>query len=354
MAFILVTAFLPGLTLSAQESGYPVYDDFPLPKSLSLCGERMPLENRRFWEMLDREFTISVWSRAQVFLWLKRVGRYFPYIEKKLAEAGMPSDLKYLAVAESSLLTYVRSVKGAVGPWQFMANTAKRNGLRVDRKVDERRNLERSTEAAIRYLTKLKDMFGTWTLAMAAYNCGEELLGREIAVQKVSDYYRLDLPLETERFIFRIAAIKIILENPECYGYSVAPEHIYMPINYDTVPVKTDMPLHVTDLAQALNTDYKILKELNPHILGHYLPEGHFTINVPGGLGPEMAGILRQLSLSACCSQNDETCCYVLVKPGDTLIQIAKRTGVSLSNLKKLNGISGSLIKVGQKLRLVP
>ena len=259
----ILTILLPSPTFPAEEIGNQVYGDFPLPGSLSLCGEPIPLDDRSVFEMLDREFTIIVWDRAQVYMWLKRAGRYFPHIEEKLIEAELPSDLKYLAVAESALLTGSRSRKGARGPWQFMATTAKRNGLRVDRKVDERRNLERSTEAAIRYLRKLKDMFGTWTLALAAYNCGEELLGRKIEVQKVSDYYRLDLPLETERFIFRIAAIKIIIENPERYGYNVAPEHIYMPIKYDTVPVKTDMPLHVTDLAQALNTDYKILKELN-------------------------------------------------------------------------------------------
>ena len=354
MAFSLLVMLFPGLSLSDEGHVESIYNDLPLPKSLTLCGERIPLGNSRFLEMLDREFTVSVWRRSQVLLWLKRAGRYFPYIEKTLAEAAMPDDLKYLAVAESNLLTYVRSRKGAVGLWQFMPTTAKRYGLRVDSKMDERRKLENSTEGAIRYLKSLKDMFGAWTLALAAYNCGEGLLQKEIETQRVSDYYRLDLPLETERFIFRIAAIKIIMKDPERYGYRLASESVFRPVNYETVSVKTDIPVHIADVAQALNTDFKVVKELNPHIRGHHLPRGNFTISVPSGFGTEIAGILDQLSLMACCRKNGDSRCYALVKPGDTLHRIARRTGVSVPTLQKLNGISGSIIKVGQKLRLVP
>ena len=106
----------------------------------------IPLENPQVWEMLDREFNITVWDRAQVFMYLKRAGRYFPYIEKKLSEAGMPMDLKYLAVAESALLTHSQSRKGAKGMWQFMKLAARSSGLRKDRIVDERLNFEHSTE----------------------------------------------------------------------------------------------------------------------------------------------------------------------------------------------------------------
>jgi hypothetical protein len=354
MALCLLVILPPNIALSAEEDICPAYDDFSLPKSLTLCSERLPLENRRIWEMLDREFIISVWRRSQALLWLKRAPRYFPYIEKKLDEAHMPDDLKYLAVAESNLLTYARSRKGAVGLWQFMPGTAKRHGLRVDSQVDERRNFETSTEGAIRYLRFLKDMFGTWTLALAAYNCGEQLLERKIEVQKVRDYFRLDLPLETERFIFRIAAIKIITETPGRYGFNLASENMYRPMNYETVSVNMDTPLRIKDVAQAMNTDFKTIKELNPHILGLHLPKGDITLHVPSGFAPKLAPILRQLSRIANLGKNGVSCCYALVKPGDTLHQIAKRTGVSVPELQKFNKISGSLIKVGQKLRLVP
>lgn len=299
LALIFLMVLLPSLTFPAEESAYRVFDHLPLSRSVSLCGEPMPLENRRVWEMLDREFTMAVSNRAQVFMWLKRAGRYFPYIEKELDEAGMPEDLKYLAVAESSLLTRIRSKKGAIGLWQFMARTARRNGLRKDHMIDERLDFERSTEAALKYLNNLKAIFGTWTLALAAYNCGDVRVKREIKEQRVRDYYRLKLPLETERFIFRITAIKIIMENPERYGYSLTPERAYRPINCDTVPVGVRIPLHITDLAQALGTDFKVFKELNLHILGYYLPTGHYTIKVPSGLGLRMASVLKQLTLSA-------------------------------------------------------
>jgi hypothetical protein len=269
---------LPSFVSPASGNAYPVFDNFSLPKSVSLCGEPMPLEDRRVWEMLDREFTITVWDRAQVFMWLKRAGRYFPHIEKELAEAAMPDDLKYLAVAESSLLTHIRSSVGAIGPWQFMGPTAQGNGLRKDRKIDERLSFEHSTEAALKYLKHLKEVLGTWTLALAGYNCGKARLRNEIKEQKVTDYYRLNLPRETERFIFRIAAIKIIMENPKTYGYSLAQDQVYRPIKCDTVPVKIQVPLHVTDVARALGTDFKVLKDLNPQILDCYLPTGRYTI----------------------------------------------------------------------------
>jgi len=351
--FLLMVLF-PSPTFPAQQIAYPIFSDFPLPKSLSLCGEPMPLENRSVWEMLDREFTMAVWDRAQVFMWLKRAGRYFPYIEKKLAEAGLPEDLKYLAVAESSLITYIRSNKGAMGPWQFMALTARRNGLRKDRMMDERRNFERSTEAAIKVLKRLRDMFDTWSLALAAYNYGDARLKKKMKEQKVRDYYRLRLPRETERYMFRIAAIKIIMENPQRYGYTLSPERTYRPIKADIVPVKIGSPLNITRVARAVGTDFKVLKELNPHILGPYLPTGRYSIKVPSGLGPKATNVLKELSRTAAGLMKKVTGPYYVVQPGDTLSHIAQRTGVSVATLRSLNAIQGSLIKVGQKLQLRP
>ena len=354
-AFGFLMGIHPPLALAVQEGPSPVLDDFPLPESVSLCSEPMPLSDRRVWEMLDREFTLMVWDRAQVFLWLKRAGRYFPHIEKKLAEADMPEDLKYLAVAESCLLTYVGSSKGAKGTWQLMSQTARRNGLRKDRVIDERLNFEQSTEAALKYLRELKDEFRTWTLAIAAYNCGEVRLRKEIQEQRIGDYYRLNLPRETERFIFRITAIKTIMENPERYGYGLSHQRVYKPVECDSVPVEIEVPLHITDVAIGLDTDFKILKELNPQISGYYLPTGRYTLRVPSGEGFRMASLLKQLTLSASyqMDKNPESR-YVVVRQGDTLCSIAKRTGVSVAMLRSANGIPDSLIMVGQKLGLEP
>ena len=345
---------LPSLAFPGQKDASPMLDDFPLPESISLCGEPMPLEDRHVWEMMDREFTISVWDRAQVFMWIKRAGRYLPHIEKKLAEEGMPDDLKYLAIAESSLIIHIRSRKGALGAWQFMPHTARIHGLRKDRVMDERLDFERSTEAALRYLKRLKKMFGAWTLAMAAYNCGEARLEKEIKRQKVNNYYRLSLPKETERYIFRIAAAKIIMENPNHYGYNLTPTRIYQPIKYDKVPVKIRGPISITDVAENLGTDFKAFKEFNPRIRGHYLPKGRYTIKVPEGLGPKLTTVLKQLDRVAAIPTRKMTDGYYIVQPGDTLSLISERTGVSVTKLRELNRISGSLIRVGQKIRLDP
>jgi LysM repeat protein len=355
--FTFVLGFLAlfyfSITYPAQDLNYPLLEDFPLPKSVSLCGEKIPVEDLNVREMLDREFTIVVWDRAQVFLWLKRAGRYFPYIEKKLAEMGMPEDLKYLAVAESSLISTIRSEKGALGLWQLMSHTARRNGLRKDRMMDERRSFEHSTKAALKYLAQLKEVFGTWTLALAAYNCGEGRLSKEIEEQKVRNYYRLNLPLETERFVFRIAAIKVLMENPERYGYYLAKEHFYRPINCDTVQVEVKVPLSIADVAQAVGTDFKALKELNPQILGYHLPAGHYMIKVPTGLGSKMATVLNQLTTTNHTEKNIRHGYYV-VQPGDTLGHIAQNTGLSVDRIRRLNGIQGSTILEGQKIKLTP
>jgi membrane-bound lytic murein transglycosylase D len=376
--------------------------EVPLPKTLSLCGEPMPLENRAVSELLDRELTFLGWDHAQVFMWIKRAGRFFPMIEEKLREAGMPDDLKYLAVAESSLLNEIRSVAGAVGPWQFIPQTGSHHGLRKDQFFDERLDFERSTEAAIKYLRSLREMFGSWTLALAAYNCGEARLKKDMDEQKVAEYYRLDLARETERFIFRIAAIKVILQNPEQYGYIVDQDRIYRPIPSDSLAVRVQTPMHMTNLAVAIGTDYKVIRELNPHIVGSHLPVGSYSIRVPQGLGPRTAEILSQRIRVASqkVEENPERSKqrvailpeqkplieqasvgaapqpelvqetkvepqrdtrsktavakdqFYVVRPGDTLSLISNKKKVPVDVLRKLNGIEGSRITVGQKLRL--
>ncbi len=296
MCAVFAGIIVTGTVASAREAALPVYRDVALPESLSLCGEDVPLGSTAVREMLDRELTISAWDQAQVCMWIKRAGRVFPVIEKHLAELGLPNDLKYLAVAESSLLTYIESNKGAVGTWQMIEETGVRNGLRKEELVDERNSLERATSAALLYLQSLRQEFGCWTLALAAYNCGEARLRREIAVQKVADYYRLNLPLETERFVFRIAAIKLIMQNPQRYGYDIPKEHMYKPIKSDSIAVRLEHAVHITDVAQGIGTDFKIIKELNPELTAYELPEGSYMLAVPEGLGDRTLAVLKSLS----------------------------------------------------------
>ncbi len=329
--------------------------DFRLPGSISLCDEPVPLEKTDVWENLDREFTIAVSDKAQVLLWLKRAGRYLPSIEEKLAEEGMPDDLKYLAVAESALITDIRSSEAAVGLWQFMARTGRQYGLRKDYMVDERLDFERATEAALKHLRRLRDIFGSWTLALAAYNCGEGLLNKEIRRQKVDDFYSLMLPTETERSVFRIAAIKIIMENPERYGYYLTREQVYQPLKYDAVYINIHKALHLADVALALETDYRVLKELNPQILAHHLPAGRYPIKVPPGFGGKMATVVSELtSIASAKTDNVPVVGHYVIQEGDTLGHIARKMGVSVAALRNLNRMEGSKIRPGQMLQLTP
>jgi len=337
-------------------TGFPIVANIPLPQSLTLCGEPVPLERQSVRERLDREFTIIVWDRAQVFMWLKRANRYFPYIEQQLAAAGLPDDLKYLAIAESSLLTQARSPVGASGYWQFMPKTADSKGLRRDRDADERYSLEHSTAAALGYLKEYYDTFGSWALAMAAYNCGGGRVRQAINNQKLTDYYRMKLPNETERYIFRIAAIKIILENHEHYGYRIDSAELYPAIASDTIELKLRARLLIPDIAIAAGTDYKTIRDLNPQLRDLYFPSGTSTVKVPAGLGPAFTELIAHYSAAAAKSTSSASTSdlYYTVQPGDTLSRIAGRTGVSVKRLQELNGLRGDTIRIGQKLKLKP
>jgi membrane-bound lytic murein transglycosylase D len=348
---VFLNPFFAFALTADKDQTVSVSSDFPLPESLVLCGEPMPLRDTWTWEMLDRELTISAWDKAQVFLWLKRAGRYFPFLEKKLALENMPDDLKYLSVAESSLLSSVKSSQGAVGPWQFMAGTAEQNGLRTDKSIDERCDLEQSTDAALDHLKRLKNMFGTWTLAMAAYNCGENRIKKEMKDQQEQDFYKLKLPNETERYIFRIAAIKMIMEKPESYGFRVPEAKIYRPTKCDTITVNIKNRIHITDFAKAIGTTFKNIRYLNPQIIDDFLPTGVYNLNTPSGTGPSVQNILLSLPSKPASISNRSSSYYVVLK-GDTLTAISKKTGVSIDQLKKLNNLKGSGVKVGEVLSL--
>jgi hypothetical protein len=260
----------------------------------------------------------------------------------------MPMDLKYLAVAESSLLPQIRSAAGAVGIWQFMPETAVRKGLKKNVEIDERRHFELSTLAAITYLKQLKQRFGKWSLALAGYNCGEERVEKEMREQQVDDYYRLTLPTETERFVFRIAAVKLILENHEKYGYYILPEDLYPPILIDSETVSLSTPIHLTALAKALDTDLKTLKELNAHINGYYLPKGSYPVKLPHGKAAAFHREIARLENIA----RQQNIRYYTVQAGDTLSEISRKTGVSVDLIKRLNHLKDSIIHAGQSLHL--
>ena len=345
--------------VDSQTSYSYIVPDFRLPSKVTLCGEAFPLQKTDVYERLDTEFTIAVHGQSQVYLWLRRAGRYFPHIEQVLAKAGLPDDLKYLAVAESDLRPGVRSPARALGAWQFIEGTGKRYGLVKNEDFDHRLSFELSTEAAINYLRTLKNTFGSWLLAMAAYNCGEGAVARELKEQRQNNYFDLDLPRETERYIYRIAAIKIILEDPEQYGYQPRTDNIYRPIPVDRVQINLANDVHFADAAKAVGLTYKILKELNPEIMGRYLPKGSYEMFVPAGYGTEMATFIRSAPRPAASSGQSGTGTrstkrYHKVRPGETLHSISQKTGVAVQTIKRLNNIKGSHIMAGQRLLVSP
>ena len=337
---------ISSVAVYAEQSRLPL-TSYPIPKEMDLCGEKVSLEDSSIRERMEREFFIVLGDEAQIILWLKRSGKYFPELENVLKEKGMPQDLKYVLVAESGLLTHSHSSKGAGGHWQFIQPTGERYGLKKQEGIDERFSFTKSTEAALAYLKDLYGMFGSWTLAIAAYNCGEERIKKEIEEQKINSFYLLSLPQETERYIFRILAIKTILANPETYGFKLKGEDYYLPQDFDTVKVVLLGPVHLRIIAEAANTYYRKIRELNPEFKGYYLPQGEYTIRVPKGSGEKFPEQFEAKLKEYRC---EEKAVYI-VKEGDNLFQIAESLGVSFSSLKEWNKIKDpNLIKPGQEL----
>ncbi len=274
---------LPPSLPPLPETRLPYYQ---LPASLTLCGVPVPLEEATVREGLDREFTIVVWSRAQTLMWLKRAHRYFPEIQARIRAHHLPEDLKYVVLIESDLRATARSPAGAAGPWQFMAPTAQRFQLKATDQIDERLDLGTATEAALRYLKFLYQQFKSWPLALAGYNVGEGRLQKELAAQGVDDYWRLALPEETERYVYRVLAAKVVLENAPYYGYEVPESDLYPPLQADEVVLHTAQAVSVRGLAEAAGTYYRAFKQLNPWIKGLSLPPGSYRLKVPKGAAP--------------------------------------------------------------------
>jgi membrane-bound lytic murein transglycosylase D len=256
---------------------------FGVPENLYFCGEAVPLNDPAVRESLDRELTIVAWNRAQTTMWLKRAHRYFPEIEAKLRTRRLPLDLKYVVIIESDLLLKAKSSAGAQGPWQFMAPTAQRYQLKCNDNVDERLEFGVSTDAALNYLQNLHQLLHSWPLALASYNCGEGRVLKEMALQGVNSYYYLSLPEETERYVFRALATKIVMEDPARYGYEIPEDQLYPPLETDEVSITLLKDAPVRRLAEACGSYYKAIKTLNPWIKGAALKPGTYRVKLPKG-----------------------------------------------------------------------
>lgn len=307
-----------------------------LPEDMTLCGEPVPTTLDDVVERFEKEMLLTLCDKPQVILWLKRSTRYLPFIAQELANAGLPDDLKYLAIIESALRPHAGSSKGAIGFWQMLPETARKYGLTVNDFIDQRRDIFFSTPAAVRYLKALHEKFGSWTLALAAYNMGEEGLDAEILEQNNRDYYQLYLPLETQRFVFRMLAVKLIFNDPKAYGFDIPSKDFYKPLNFDTVVVDCFQETPIRVVADAADTYFKRIKDLNPHFRGHYLQAGRHQIRLPQGSAGGFQG--RFKALAEAHHEQRQQRIYV-VQEGDSLSSIADKFEVPLAALLIWNRI---------------
>jgi membrane-bound lytic murein transglycosylase D len=356
-AILCLSVFLVAVNSWAApaEQQHLNYPDFPLIPSgqTTFCGERVPVEIQDVKERFEREILISSLDHAQAILWLKRSRRYMPYIEQALKENGMPDDLKYIVIAESALKPYAVSNKGAVGYWQFIPETGKNYGLAVNGNKDERRNFFASTKAALSYLKNLYGMLGSWTLAAAAYNMGEEGLLAEIHEQETDNFYRLYLPNETQRYIFRILSIKLIMQDPAKYGFRLTDKEYYPPVLFDRINLECAADIPVKIIAKSANCSFKEIMDLNPEIRGYFLPKGKHVILIPKGASEGFAKRYEQL-LNSHASDQDKL--VYIVKKGDTLYSIARMFDIPVLSISIWNRLDKRNLSVrpGDRLIIYP
>ncbi len=248
-----------------------------LPSFVDFAGEKVPLEDIEVRERLERELIINQNYHSSTILIYKQMGRLRNYIEKVLREQEVPEDFFFLAVAESSLNPQATSPANAAGVWQFIPKTAEVYGLEISPFVDERRHLEKSTLAACKYLKEARKEFGSWTLAAAAYNRGFKGLKDALVEQREKDYYKLYLNPETYRYVFRIIALKLILNNPKKYNFELNSSDQYEPYKLKKIEVKESIS-SLPEFAQEHKTTYKELILHNP-----WIRTGKYNFEVPSG-----------------------------------------------------------------------
>ena len=280
----------------------------------------------------------------------RRSGAYRPMILAKLSAAGLPSQLSWLPLVESWFKVRALSRASALGMWQFIASTGLRYGLDRDTWVDERLDPEKSADAAIAYLSDLHGMFGDWAKALAAYNCGEarvmRLQRRSAEYQDFWDLYEA-LPLETRRYVPRLFAALQIIENPSAYGMTLPQADPPLPT---TATVAVAKAVRLEGLDSVLGLEKGTLATLNPELRRGATPARTYALRVPGGAGDKLAAVVASLP-----EWKPPTPAYVThrVRSGETLSVIARRYGTSVSAIMRINGLrAANRIRAGQSLRI--
>ena len=241
------------------------------PQGLSFAGEKIPINSPEIWERIDKELLKNTNWQSNNMLFFKKANKYFPIIEPILKKNNIPDDFKYLALIESGLDNVV-SPAGAAGFWQILKGTAREYGLEVNSDIDERYNLEKSTQVACDYLNDAYDKFGNWTMAAASYNMGKNGARKRITEQGTNNYYNLHLNSETGRYVFRIIAVKDIMKNPKKYGFMFRVKDLYIMPQYKTIEVDSTIA-NLSNFAISKGINYKLLKQFNPWLRTSSLPD---------------------------------------------------------------------------------
>lgn len=254
-----------------------------IPSSVKFAGRKIDLDPIHMWERLDRELTAITYTHGNTLLAIKRANRYFPVLAPILKKNGLPADMIYLAVIESTLNPRALSPAKAAGLWQLMPATGKEYGLEVNDDVDERYDPVKATEAASRYLKNAYAKYGNWESVAASYNGGMARISKELGAQQAESAFNLYLADETMRYIFRMLAMKLIMENPSAYGFNLTADQLYQPIVYKTVEV-SDPVEDWAAWAKEQGIDYLTLREHNPWIRSKSLPNKTgktYKVNIP-------------------------------------------------------------------------
>ena len=289
LIFVLAQLFIHAAALKSNDELHQQhfnmkYGIFAIvqPEELNFSGEEIPIQSPEIWERLDKELLKNTYWQSNTMLYFKKANKYFPIIETILKKNNIPNDFKYLALIESGLENVV-SPAGAAGFWQLLKGTAREYDLEVNTSIDERYHLEKATQVACNYLLEAYAKFGSWTMAAASYNMGQNGARRSIKKQSTDNYYNLYLNSETGRYVFRLIAVKEILEHPKKYGFMYREKDLYTMPDYKTVEVdSTIADLYTFASQQGIN--YKLLKRFNPWLLKSVLPDASrkkYQIKIP-------------------------------------------------------------------------
>jgi membrane-bound lytic murein transglycosylase D len=364
MGSVVLLAFLLGLLNSSRDiapdtntfsESYKIFP-VPLPDTISFAGEKVPMNHFGVRENLEQEILVNTYWQSQTMLMLKRMHRYFPAIEQILKKNGIPEDFKYLAMAESGF-SYKVSSAGASGFWQLLKGTAEGYGLEINHDVDERYNLEKSTEAACKYFEEAYAQFHNWTLVAASYNMGLAGVEKELLKQRENNYYDLELNSETARYVYRILALKALGNNPKQYGFYLKTSDVYNPVPSTVVVIDSTIN-DLADYAISKGINYRILKMLNPWLLSDKLPDIDrrlYAITMPVKNVPfedlgEYITFVDTTSIAAKAAdtlkKNDGKAGKLIihiVKQGENIESIAKQYKVSVERLCTWNSISDTI-----------